>query len=328
MAQPGDSMVPRRGPLVPGTVIDGRYRITGLIGNWHIGTAYRASGGQGPCTLVICDVVKGRAATFRDWAREEVERSRASCGPTLVTLRDAGLHGESTLFLALRPWEGRSLLGEIKENGAMSNERACRIGEALSKIVARAHSNRLTLAGLRPSTVLLAPTTEAVIVLDLGMGRGLADYLEHAPSMAAAYASPERLLSLPIGPADDIYATGALIYYLLTGQAPAAGRPGEAKLVTPPSWTRKDEGIARYIDSVVLKAMARLPSDRHTANELVLAMGALREVFQISSAAREVLGLPNDGTPFRHEPTSPFFLHDLLGIDTTDAVAPRKSPKD
>ena len=35
MAQPGDSMVPRRGPLVPGTVIDGRYRIVGLIGTWH-----------------------------------------------------------------------------------------------------------------------------------------------------------------------------------------------------------------------------------------------------------------------------------------------------
>jgi len=324
MSSPTETSSTKRGPLVPGTVIDGRYRITGLLGQWRIGVAYRVTGPQGAMTLLLAPVVRGRAATFRDWARTEIERTRAARSPALITLLDGGLHTEQEGYLVFDAWRGHSLLEEIKLDGAFSNERACRVGEQLARVAARAHATGLALGDLRPSTVLLSTEKPEVIVLDMGMARGLTDYLSSPPTAATAYCSPERALKVPPGPADDVYAIGALLFFLLTERAPAAVKPGESRLATPPSWVKKDEGVARYIDPVVLKAMAPRGVDRSSAVELADALGALREVFQLSPAAREVLGLPQDPGPFRHEPTSPFFLHDILGVPAgtmADAVA-------
>lgn len=319
MSAPAETKPAKRGPLVPGTVIDGRYRITSVLGQWRIGVAYRATGPHGAHTLLVSPLAKGRAATFRDWLRTEIDRTRPARSASLITLTDGGLHTELEGFLILDPWRGHSLLEEIKLDGAFSNERACRTCEQVARLAGRAHAAGLALGDLRPSTVLLSAERPEALVLDMGMARGLADYLDDAPAPAPAYCSPERMLKVPPSAADDVYAIGALLYFLLTERAPAAGRPGEARVATPPSWVKKDEGVARYIDPVVLKAMAPRAQDRHGANELADALGALREVFQLSPAAREVLGLPQDPGPFRHEPTSPFFLHDILGVPATDA---------
>lgn len=304
----------KRGPLVPGTVVDGRYRVTGLVGQWRIGVAYRATGPHGAHTLLILPLAKGRAATFRDWLRVEVDRTRPARSVALVTVTDGGLFSEQEGFIILDQWRGHSLLEEIRLDGNFTNERACRTCEQIARQAARAHAVGLTMGDLRPSTVLLSAEKPEVLILDMGMARGLIDYLADAPSPATAYCSPERMLRVPPSPADDVYGIGALLYFLLTERAPGTGRPGEARLATPPSWINKDEGVARYIDPVVLRAMAPRPMDRFTAAELADALGALREVFTLSPAAREMLGLPQDQGPFRHEPTSPFFLHDILGV--------------
>jgi len=321
MSSPTETSSIKRGPLVPGTVIDGRYRITALLGQWRIGVAYRVTGPQGAMTLLLAPIARGRAATFRDWVRTEIDRTCAARSPALLTLLDGGLYSEQEGYLVFEAWSGHSLLEEIRLDGAFSNERACRVGELLARIAARAHANGLALGDLRPSTVLLGVGEPSVIVLDMGMARGLSDYLSTAPTAATAYCSPERTLKAPPGPADDVYAIGAVLFYLLTECAPGAARPGESKLATPPSWVKKDEGIARYIDPVVLKAMAPRGVDRSTAVELADALGALREVFLLSPAAREILGLPQVPGPFRHEPTGPFFLHDILGIPAAEAPA-------
>jgi serine/threonine protein kinase len=326
MSSPNESTSTKRGPLVPGTVIDGRYRITGLLGQWRIGVAYRATGPQGSLTLLIAPLSRGRAATFRDWARTEIDRTRAARSPSLVTLLDGGLHTEQEGYLVFDAWHGHSLLEEIRLDGSFSNERACRVGEQLGRIAARAHATGLALGDLRPSTVLLSTEKPEVFVLDMGMARGLTEYLASPPTAATAYCSPERALKVPPSPADDVYAIGALLFFLLTERAPAAVKPGESKVATPPSWVKKDEGVARYIDPVVLKAMAPRGVDRSSATELADALGALREVFQLSPAAREVLGLPQDPGPFRHEPTSPFFLHDMLGVPAGAAADANAEP--
>jgi serine/threonine-protein kinase len=300
--------------LVPGTVVDGRFRIQATTGEWRLGTAYRAQGRDGAVTLLIAPLSKGRAATFPDWLRGEVERTRGARGPDLITLQDGGLFGAGESFLVLAPWRGHSLLEEVKAQGTVTNERACRLIERVARIAARAHGTGLTLADLRPSTVLVSGPSGEPLVLDLGMGRGLTSYLASAPPPAPAYASPERALGGQATPADDVYSMGALLFYLLTARAPATGNPGETRVAMPPSWVRKDEGVARYIDPVVLRAMSSEARDRGTAAELADALGSLREVFRLSSAAREVLGLPAGAGDFRGEPTSPFFLHDVLGV--------------
>jgi len=308
--------------LVPGTVVDGRYRVRAVAGEWRLGTAYRAEGRDGPVTLIIAPLARGRSATFADWVRAEVERTRAVGSTRLMLVQDGGLVSAADGFLVAPAWTGPSLVEEVRQRGAPEVDRACALVEAVARAVQRAHAVGLTLGDLRPASVFLAPDA-APLVLDLGLGRGLAGYLASAPAGAPAYTSPERATGAAPAPSDDVYALGALLFYLLTGRAPSVAPVGEARVVTPPSWLRADEGVARFIDPVVLRALSPMAADRGTAQALAQSLAAVREVLRLSSAAREVLGLPPGAGPFVPELTSPHLLHDALGISPdNDAPEP------
>ena len=305
--------------LVPGTVVDGRYRVRAVTGEWRLGTAYRAEGRDGPVTLIISPLARGRSATFADWVRAEVERTRRVAGAGLLLIQDGGLVSATDGFLVVPAWSASSLIEDVRQRGVPAVDRACALVEAVARSVERAHAAGLILGDLRPASVLVpAGDHAAPLVLDLGLGRGLAGYLASPPTGAPAYTAPERAAGSAPAASDDLYALGALLFYLLSGRAPTIAPAGEARVVTPPSWLRADEGVAQFIDPIVLRAMAPMAADRGTARALALALAAVREVLRLSPAAREVLGLPPGATTFAPEPTSPHLLHDALGLGADD----------
>jgi|GEM_PF-7111786 len=306
-----------RAALVPGTVVDGRYRVRAVTGEWRLGTAYRAEGRDGPVTLIIAPLARGRSATFADWVRAEIERTRPVGAAGLLLLQDGGLVSATDGYLVVPAWSGPSLVEEVRQRGAPGVDRACALVEGVAQAVERAHAAGLTLGDLRPASVFAAPDA-APLVLDLGLGRGLAGYLASPPAGAPAYTAPERAAGSAPALSDDLYALGALLFYLLTGRAPSVAPVGEARVATPPSWLRADEGVAQFIDPVVLRAMAPVAADRGTARALAQSLAAVREVLRLSPAAREVLGLPPGAVMFAPEPTSPHLLHDALGISADD----------
>src|SRR5207245_699958 len=87
-----------------------------------------------------------------------------------------------------------------------------------------------------------------------------------------AYMSPEQAEGRveDVGPATDVYALGAILYELLTGQPPYRGSGMRAVLEQvrqgpPPTPARVRRGVARALEAVCLKAMARSPADRYAS---------------------------------------------------------------
>jgi hypothetical protein len=79
---------------------------------------------------------------------------------------------------------------------------------------------------LSPGNVLIRPTGE-ILLLDCGISEALRSLAEW-PSESWRYASPEQLRGEPAGQASDLYALGALMYFLGYGQAPfSADTPEE-----------------------------------------------------------------------------------------------------
>jgi serine/threonine protein kinase len=157
--------------------------------------------------------------------------------------------------------------------------------------VAYAHSRGILHRDLKPANVMLGRYSETLVV-DWGLAKpverseedraGGEETLMPTPREGEegtrtgqalgtpAYMSPEQASGdwAAVGPASDVYGLGAVLYCLLTGQAPFTGpdkrevmrrvrvgefpRPG---LVKP--------GVPRPLEAVCLKAMALQPADRY-----------------------------------------------------------------
>lgn len=312
----------RRGrrTLVPGTPVDGRFRIVRVLGRWGIGTAYLvtdAATGEERALFALL-LAAGREAAYRDWVRGELARARAVSDDGLLTALAGGGTGDLGGYLVVRRPRGVALPQHLKKHGPLPGPRAVALVEALARIVRKAHEAGLFLGDLRPSTVLLEPGDDPrPAILDLGLARGLAEYLDRPPSPAAAFCSPARRAGEPPAPADDVYGLGALLFYVSTGVAPAPDPGGGRRVPTPPSWVRPDLGVSPYIDPVVLRAMAPRPEDRFASiADLLDALAGVRELFALPPAARELLGMPTspDTAGFSWEATSPHLLHEMLGV--------------
>jgi hypothetical protein len=130
---------------------------------------------------------------------------------------------------------------------------------------------------LKPSNVLLAEDGPRVI--DFGISEaaetsGLtgADVVIGSPG----FMSPEQVLGLDVGPASDMFSLGAVLAFAGTGQGPF-GSGSNAALVyrlvnSPASLARLPVELRPLVGS----CLAKHPSDRPTADELLAVVGAIQ----------------------------------------------------
>ena len=122
-----------------------------------------------------------------------------------------------------------------------------------------------------------------VKVLDFGIVKALPNTMETGATLTRdnfvtgtpAFIAPEEALGKPLDSRADIYATGCVAYWLLTGELVFSADTPMGMLVehahtppTPPS-TRTEMPIPAAVDRVVLDCLAKDPAGRpQTAKEL------------------------------------------------------------
>jgi serine/threonine protein kinase len=101
------------------------------------------------------------------------------------------------------------------------------------RAVAQTHANLIVHRDLKPSNILVRTDGQAKL-LDFGIAKLLesdgdsaeaALTLEGGRALTPEYAAPEQLKGEPVTAATDVYASGVLLYVLLTGQHPAGAGP-------------------------------------------------------------------------------------------------------
>ncbi len=212
----------------------GPWRIVRELGAGGMGRVFLAERADGEYEQkVALKVVRGEFASDAALARFLAERRILARldHPGIAGLVDGGVDAQGRPWFAMRYVDGVPLPDYC---AAHTLDLEARIGlvVAICDAVAYAHRQLVVHCDLKPSNVLV-DTAGQIHLLDFGIARLLEAPLESGSTrtqqtqlraLTPGYAAPEQLAGQPVGIATDVYAIGAMLYEVLAGQRPYAGR--------------------------------------------------------------------------------------------------------
>jgi serine/threonine protein kinase/regulation of enolase protein 1 (concanavalin A-like superfamily) len=261
----------------------GRFEVRAVLGAGGMGTVFRAWDPQLEREVAL-KVPRQHILASSQQIERFLREARASARlrhPHIVPVYDAGFDGQHH-YIAAAFIAGRSLAETLSE-GRLECRRAAELVRGLAEALAHAHGQGIVHRDVKPANILLDEhhkpyLTDFGLALQQDASRRLTQL--GAVLGTPAYMSPEQAGGLPgdVGPACDQYSLGAVLYELLTGQAPFSGPPQMVVLqvlqVAPPAPRQVNPAVPAALEAICLKAMARRPEQRYpTCQELADALG-------------------------------------------------------
>jgi serine/threonine protein kinase len=206
--------------------------------------------------------------------------------PHVLGLIDSG-EADGLLYYVMPYVAGESLRVRISREGELPIEEAAWLLREIADALAYAHGKQIVHRDIKPENVLIA--ARHAQVADFGIARAVSESAVGSPITATgiavgspAYMAPEQATSDPhLDHRADIYAFGVMAYEAVTGvppfTAPTAVQLVAAHLTRQPESTRKHRpSIPAALDEIVLRCLAKRPSERYqSANEIVARLDAL-----------------------------------------------------
>jgi eukaryotic-like serine/threonine-protein kinase len=259
-----------------GTVFDGRYRIIRKLGAGGMADVYLAED-QELGRRVAIKILNDRHAaddSFIERFRREAKNAAGLSHPNIVSIYDRG-EAEGTYYIAMEYLDGRSLKELIVGRGPAPVKTAIDYARQVLAAVGFAHKHGIVHRDIKPHNVLVGPEGR-LKVTDFGIARSGASQMTEVGSIigTAQYLSPEQARGAQVDQTSDLYSVGVVLYEMLTGQVPFTGdTPLEiamkhlSEVPRPPSELRPE--VPHDLDSVVLRALAKDPSERYqSADEM------------------------------------------------------------
>jgi serine/threonine-protein kinase len=268
-----------------GAVIQGKYRVEGVIGRGGMGAVYAAQH-LGLDERVAVKFLAGPSAFLPD-ARESFRREVAALvrlrHPGVVSILDAG-EFEGEPYMVMEMLHGRTLSQVVAQNqNRLPLARAVAIFDQILEVLEATHKVGIVHRDLKPDNVILldqADRPDRVKVFDFGIAQlTQADTAAGASSGiiigTPAYMAPEQCRGLPASTATDIYAAGVMLFDCLAGDLPfTAEDPAEllAQHVMAPIPSVADRGVRQAVphglDMMITAMLAKDPHARPSATRV------------------------------------------------------------
>ncbi len=274
----------------PGTVIAGKYELGQAIGIGEHSVVYSAVHQLLQRKAAVKILGASDTAGIKRFAREarlvgSIEH------PNIVEVYEVGMLEDGRPFMATEYLEGETLRDRLTREGPFAIGATLDLGQAVLSGLAAAHEKQIVHRDLRPPNLFLARIRgeEVLKILDFGISRefGSDESTLTEPGTllgGLGYLAPEQLRG--DGRIDhrvDLYATGVLLYELLTGREPFTTK-GPALLIDivekapdPPSRWREE--LPKDVDRVILSALSKRADDRFADAESMAEALRLASLF-------------------------------------------------
>jgi len=252
-----------------------RYRLLRRLGQGGMGTVYLAEdedlGREVALKVLFLLDAAGEAA--RHLLAEARLLARLE-HPNIVPIHDVGTLPDGRVFYVMTYVRGKRL--DAWWAGTPSRPVHLRLFQKICDAVEFANARGIVHRDLKPENVMVGPFGEA-LVMDWGVAK-VRDASEAGGAVVGtpAYMAPEQARGdvQGIDARTDVYALGAILYYLLSGRPPYDASTGASVLEVisrrPPRPLREvDPAIPRPLQAICSRAMAREPRERYaTAREI------------------------------------------------------------
>ena len=203
-----------------------RYVVTGQIGRGGMGAVYLAQ----DQALGRDVAIKVSNAVARDGIEERLRHEARILArlehPGIVPVHDVGTLADGRLFYVMKRVRGTTLGAYVAAAAALGDR--LKVFERICDAVAFAHAHQVVHRDLSPGNVMVGEFGE-VLVLDWGLATVADGAREETGTVAGTrgFMSPEQIRGATgeITARTDVYGLGAILYLLLTNEAPAVDAP-------------------------------------------------------------------------------------------------------
>ena len=249
-----------------GALVDGKYRVDGIIGQGGMGAVFRAWDVrlERPVAIKVvrADLISDPDSRAR-FNRESKIVARLQ-HPSIVTVYDYGNLSDGAAFLVMEFVPGEDLRHFLKREKRLDPARMSALMTGICGGVDIAHKSGIFHRDLKPENILLPESGTGPKVVDFGVAKLTNAATGDGGTMSVvgtivgtpAYMAPEQLRGEAVDARADVYSLGVMAYEMLTARLPYTGasmfdigmKQVEGKIDT--------SGIAPEIAAVITCAIA------------------------------------------------------------------------
>jgi eukaryotic-like serine/threonine-protein kinase len=260
---------------VPETI--GRYKIRRELGRGMMGVVYEAHDPSlnRPLALkvvrLLFAITDAEKESFERRFLSEARIAARLSHPGLVVVHDIGRDPETgILYIALERLQGKTLAEMTADGTRLPWRQALEITARAAEALDYAHGQGVVHRDIKPANVMVLPTGEPKI-MDFGLAKHEAGHELTAAGQFVGtplFMAPEQVLGHKVDGRTDLFSLGSVLYTLLTGTRAFAADSvhrimSRVAHQDPRPVTEVAPGVPPILDDVLLRAMAKDPSDRY-----------------------------------------------------------------
>ncbi|MCX6079190.1 MAG: protein kinase [Chloroflexi bacterium] len=295
-------------PILEGQII-GKYRVLEALGRGGMARVYRAYHAQLD-RFVAIKVLRSDLVEDKDLLARFQREARA-----IASLRHANIvqvfdfdTQDDCYYMVMELLEGNSLRAKL--NSYRTESQRMPLPEVLAIIhdvlngLGFAHSQGIIHRDVKPANIMLTSRGEAVIT-DFGIAQIVGSTQMTISGMlmgTLSYMAPEQGLQGACDQRSDLYSLGIVLYEMLTGYTPFDADTPLAILMKHlndplPLPRRIDPDLPQSLEQILLKVLAKNPSDRYQSAEEMAAALAQIPAQELPAGPRRQIPTPPEIDP-------------------------------